>query len=482
MGVELKVGRARSLAESGLHRCANQSFQPAPRRVSSLRRVLLATPSRRAVTLVVAHSLFYGLTWAIHHYIDVYCASAGLAFALVVVWMIAALAVGLITVLALAGLVRRPQWTRWEDVVEEDRANRELDAAQMGAWLNEISGRSVLYFLLISVASLFASNQMSGGFLGRFQHPGFSVMMMRSDNPSDRRRGLMSLTQRLDFETTPEIEAVVISALDDPDEGVAARAIFAAGHLRTAAAAPKVRELALGNPALTFTALISLGQIGPEGAREQGRTLVDAPKALAEPRALALMIGMLRLPAIERLRAIWSAHDDEDTRIAVVWALGEIREPKLLDFMVAALEEPSLGLRCAAAAALEGMAVFEASPALRRAFEAVKDPTLYCPEITVPVQEGGAKRVIVAYRLYQWVLIRALSTTDDPELLKWLVDHQDGVATPTHRLMRRVWENLRKKDKEGRLNSLRQRIRYRNAREALNESGGAGGSDTHHER
>lgn len=339
----------------------------------------------------------------------------------------------------------------------------------------ESSIRFWLWFVLVAGLHIFTTNTIGGGFLQQYSHPGVALVHMRNDDPQIRREGLGMLAARLDFRVTPAVEEVVLNALRDADEGVAARAAFVIGALSMEAAADDLARIAVERPALTFTALISLGQVGSrsEAARTAARRLAKTPEARAEPRALAYLLGLLRVPEIELLRSIHAqAADDEETRIAAVWALGELREPRLLDFMASALKDESLGVRCAAVIALENMVVFEASDPLRAEFERVKDPLLTCPEVNIPVQEGGPKMPVVPYRNYQLALIRALATTDDPRLLQWLVEHQDGVESRTHELMRAKWEDLKKKEADGKLNQLKQRIRARRLQEEIEEQGG----------
>jgi HEAT repeat protein len=316
-----------------------------------------------------------------------------------------------------------------------------------------------LYFLVIGAAHIMLANSLSDGFLARFSHPGMAITHMRSAQPELRRLGMKMLTERMDFRVTPAIEKVVLTALDDPDEGVAARAAFVVGMLSVDAAVPRLERLVVEQPALTFVALISLGQVGSEAARSAARRLADTPAAQSEPHALALCLGMLKVAAPAQLKSILDTATDTDIRIAALWALGQGREARLLPLFVEALQDADLGIRCAAAGAIENLIVLEASEPLQAAFLAVKDPLAVCPERLVPVQEGGAAIAIVPHRNYQLALVRALATTDDPRLIQWLVGHQEGVESRTHRLMEKVWERLVEKDKRGELNGIKRRLR-----------------------
>lgn len=440
----------------------------------ALRRLLFGTPLRRALSVVLANAAFYVAAFRIHDYVDNRCASPGLSFGLLALWMGLGLTASLVTVVGLGDYLFDRGWSRRLLRDEMEAVGRDEEPADSEEIEAAIGGRGVrfgLYFLALAALHLAVTDRISGGFMKRYTHPGVAVVHMRSDDPALRRQGLNLLVERLDFDVTPAVVAVVRQALADADEGVAARAVFVAGHLRIDDLAPDVARVAVERPALTFTALISLGQMDSERAREAARPLVDHPVARQEPQALALMCGQLVLPAIERLREIYrEAPDHEDTRVAAVWALGELREPKLLDFMVRVLrEDPSLAVRCAAVEALEKMKVLEASEPLQRAFEAVDDPELMCPEKAIPVQEGGAVTIIVPYRNFQLGVIRALATTDDPDLIPWLVEHQEGVSYYTHRLMEKLWRRLKERKEKGLLNM---QIRRKRVLEALERSAG----------
>jgi len=345
-----------------------------------------------------------------------------------------------------------------------DESDSEDDIASMAG-----AGSSVRFWLVwmvLTVLHLTVGNAIPGGFLGRYSHPGVALTNLRNDDPSLRRVGIDLLINRLDFTITPAVERAVLGALDDPDEGVVARATFVAGVLDLEAAVEAIGRLAVERPSLTFTALISLGQLETPASRELAKRLAKEPVILQEPQALALMLGLLKVPLNDQLVSIYKAHPEtEDTRVAAIWAMGEMRDPRLLKITSSALQDPSLAVRCAASHALEKMVVTESSAPLRAAFVA-GDPYDMCPEKNLPVQEGGPIIHLVKYRSYMFGLIRALATTDDPLLLRWLVDHQED--TPDHRtrtFMERVWERLRDKDSRGELNKIKQRLLQKKLRE-----------------
>jgi len=206
--------------------------------------------------------------------------------------------------------------------------------------------------------------------------------------------------------------------------------------------------------------------------------LIDHPAVLREPYALALMIGRLRLPAIERLVAIFDQAAGEDARVAAVWAVAQLADPRMLGFLVKRLEDRDVGVRCAAALGLETLGDLAASPPLREAFARVENPEQMCPQKTLPVQEGGGLVLIVPHWNYQQVLVRALGATLDPGLLTWLVKNQEGVAYRTHVLMEKLYKRYRALDEKGMLNRNRDRIRLRKLRRGRGRpDAGVGGGE-----
>lgn len=433
-----------------------------------------------------ANAAFHGFATFFRAYFEADCTSAGLAMACLGLWMALGIFAGLTTVIALGPVVMGPGFVKWllrdemaeldrrieagDEVGEEDDLDDEafhlLAAADPGP-------RLWLYFLVFAAIEVFASNALNDRFVQKFSHPGLAIVAMRSEVPAERRRGLEKLTTSLDFNVTPPIQAAILIALADPDEGVAARAIHAAGFLEIEAAAPVLAKLARTKPSLTFTALIYLGQINnPEARRDAGRralmTLKDDPVALAEPYALALGLALARTPAIARLKALFEdPASDEKTRTAAMWGLGRLRDGRLLETAIAGLKDPSAAVRCAAAEAIEAMVVFEASRPLQEAFLAAKDPAAVCDMVTVPYQEGGPQTIVVRYRLYHLSLLRAMATTDDPDLLPFLVEHQSEVDQRANQFMRKLYESLKAKKSAGLLKQLERRNQVRRMREKV---------------
>jgi len=184
----------------------------------------------------------------------------------------------------------------------------------------------------------------------------------------------------------------------------------------------------------------------------------------------------LRVPAIARLKAIYAAAaGDVDIRLAAVWALARLQDRRLLADLAAALDDPELVVRCAAANGLRDLVVLESYESLRLAFEKA-DPSVFCPEKNVPVQEGGRTFRMVDQRNYMLVLLHGLASTDHPALLEWLVAHQDDTEDYiTRTFMKTLWEDLKQKEADGKLNHLKRKLALDRAqKKALQEGPDAG--------
>ncbi|MEE2785734.1 MAG: HEAT repeat domain-containing protein [Myxococcota bacterium] len=448
-----------------------------------MRRSLFGSPSRRLVTTLILAVIFYGGGHLAHHYIDTTCASPGLSFFLVFLWFVFGVMLGFATVIGVGDRVIGPGFINdflTDDMAEldarisgeaPDAADDDVDASVL---LRRSSGhtRLAIYILAFSAAHLFLANGLSNQFIQRYSHPGVALIHSRSDDAKLRRRGLAMLTERLDFRVTPGVRTLVLGALNDTDEGVIARAAHVAAVLDIQEAVPMIERQISAYPALAFAMMIALGQLETPEARLGAKRLARTPAARSEPVATAYMLGLLRVPDIDTLTGILDASgSDENARIASVWALGQLRDARLLGTMTAALNDRSLLVRCVAIEALEKLVVTESAEALMAAFENNKDPVTMCPERNVPVQEGGPMIRIVHYRPYLLSIVRALATTDHPDLIRWLVDHQtDTNDYRTRTLMKKLWEKLRAKDARGELNGIKRRLQQKRIQEKMMET------------
>ncbi|MEZ4464581.1 MAG: HEAT repeat domain-containing protein [bacterium] len=130
----------------------------------------------------------------------------------------------------------------------------------------------------------------------------------------------------------------VLAMLDDPDEGVKARAAFVIGTLGIEAGADPLARLAVQNEALTFAALIALGQIRQEGARKAIISSTSPPSCGSRGHR------PWRLPTGRGDRAppghLSPGREDPQTRAAAIWALAA-SSPACSIFVAPALRGPS---------------------------------------------------------------------------------------------------------------------------------------------
>lgn len=462
----------------------------------SIRRALFGNLGRRLSSLIVANAIFFFVGRLIQAAVIDSVSSPGVSFALVLLWMTLGCVAALFTLIAVGDRVFHRGWSerflrdemaeldaRIDDGMPLEPLEEDDDVLELTT--RDSTFRFGLYYIAIAVLTLFAANKHGGDFLQYYSSHGVAVVHMRSDDAALRRRGLTMLAERLDVDGAhPSIQKVVLRALEDPDEGVAARAAFVAGTLAVDAAAEPLAKMVREQPALAFTALIALGQAEGPLSKKAAGTLLTEPNALAEPRALALALGMLRVRAPELLQRIYAgptggdaeARPDDNTRLAAVWALGQVPDGRQLPFLSAVLKDEALVVRCAAADAMERLVELGAYEPLRDAFERSTDALEMCPAAVIPVQEGGRKRVIVLHRNYQLTLVRALSSTDHPDLLKWLVANQVDREWVTYKFMEKKWKQLKEKDARGELNMLKRRIRAQRLKEAAARPPDAGPS------
>jgi HEAT repeat protein len=345
-------------------------------------------------------------------------------------------------------------------------------------------GKFTLYWVFGLVASLLCANIVGGQFLQTFSHPGLAIIQLRNEDPNLRRRGIEALLLKSTDRREDMIANVVRQALNDPSEGVVARAIHVAGQLSLTDVIPQLEVFASSEGVLTFSALMSLGLMTETDgmdkdrphqlARHAVKRLSMTQSARKEPEALAYAIGLLKVPAFGVLRSIYDEADDERERLASVWVSAQLRDARLGRFFEIALLDPDLSVQCAAVNALEHLALPESAPVLMSRFETLVqcsgvgeartcEPRVpfTCPEIVLPVQEGGAIRLVVKRRDLFLAIVRALSATEHPKLLTWLVQYQLKSETNylTWLLMSKVYERMQTLDRDGTLSTIRQRLR-----------------------
>lgn len=387
---------------------------------------------------------------------------------MIVTWFVLGIATAFVTAVALSDLLIGQAFL--DDFLTDDMAllDERLASEEAQDDLDDLTflkgganeTKFGLYFLLFAAVHLVAANHIADGFLGRYMHSGLAIIKLRSDDEIARRQGLDMLAEKLDVKPTKDVEAAVTRALKDPMEGVVVRAAHIAGTLRIQSTARVMVDLVEQRPELAFPLLIAIGQLDSVEARDIASRLRSSAAARAEPVALAYMFGMLKADEITALVDIFESATDEDARVAAVWALGELRDNRLLGKLALALSDASLKVQCTAIAALEKLVATDAAPPMMKAFEATEDIHALCPEILVPVQEGGPIRIVTKYRLKLFSLVRALATTDHPDLIPWLVKNQNVAEDyNTKILMKKLWEKLTAKNKAGELNMIKQRLR-----------------------
>lgn len=433
--------------------------------------------------------------YQLQNYILGVCDSPGFALVLLGVWFATGVLAGLASgvwlgflsggEIFLADLVR-DEMAEFDARIDGVELPETLDDDNEAVMIQRIrgGGKFTLYWVAGLVVSLFCANTTGEQFLQTFSHPGLAIIQLRNEDPNLRRSGIEALLLKSTDRREDMIADVVRQALKDSNEGVVARAIHVAGQLSLGDVVPQIEAFASQGGVLTFSALMSLGlmsesdavgELRPHrGARQSIKRLSTNQSALNEPEALAYAIGLLRVPLVGVLRSIYENAKDERERLASVWASAQLKDARLLKFFELALIDTDLSVQCAAINALEGLALPESAPVVMQRFEALVDCVgqgekrtcepkipLTCPEVVLPVQEGGAMRIIVKRRDLFLSLVRALAATEHPDLLTWLVRYQLKSETNymTWLFMSKVYERMKALDSDGTLSTIRQRLK-----------------------
>ena len=211
----------------------------------------------------------------------------------------------------------------------------------------------------------------------------------------------------------------------------------------------------------------------------------------SEPLAVAIALGQQRVRLIPELTELYNLHlpksvataakgsadktsklsskehEAQRVREAAIWALGELRDHDLLPVMSSALRDPALSVRCIATLSLEKMIIFESSQPLRAAFSHAQKSD-ECPQVVAPHQEGARPPVLMSKMSYQLALMRAIATTDDPELFQWMYEQsQRDLHKKAKVLMIKYHKKLTKLDQNGRLREHKRKLKRRASRESL---------------
>jgi HEAT repeat protein len=447
------------------------------------------------VTFLGIQLVFQVGGFCLQSYILGSCTSPGFALVLLGGWFAMGVAAGLGTgvwlgflsggEIFLADLVR-DEMAEFDARIDGIELPETIDDDNEAVMMQRIrgGGKFTLYWGVGLISSLLCANIVGGQFLQTFSHPGLAIIQLRNDDPNLRRRGIEALLLKSTDRREKMIAEVVRQALSDPSEGVVARAIHAAGQLSLGDVIPQLETFAANEGVLTFSALMSLGlmtetdDLGNVRPNQQARKAIQRlstqTSSRKEAEALAYAIGLLKVPAFGVLRSIYESASHERERLASVWASAQLKDRRLARFFEMALSDSELSVQCAAINALEHLALPESAPVLMSRFESLVECTgegekrtceprvpFTCPEIAIPVQEGGAIRLVVKRRDLFLAIVRALSATEHPELLTWLVQYQLKSETNylTWLLMSKVYEHMQNLDRDGTLSTIRQRLR-----------------------
>ena len=478
---------------------------------------LFLTPLRRLLSSAIAILMIAASDLLVVKYLDFYCDHPGLALLALFVWVSMTIAVWWIALMALSPQLILPTvLSTWmeENALESDLFSEgpkrdpaerlediglilpKLDPYDPRQFSVNAESRFRHFFILGVMASLLITHFTQDHFLTRFQRVGLNMTYLRSDDSLTRLKGLNLLVDAGRYRLVTQnslgeevianaLETELLKTLKDTHEGVRARAAFVTGLLHLKSAVPQLEAMAQKDEVLREVALLSLGAMpvtvpNPHPAHDALKRLSQDPQIQqSQALALAIAVGRQRVAVGEHLVKLYQTHlpakstspslnqDQKDLKLtpadqlsirqAAVWSLGELRDTQYLTTLDHALRDPELSVRCLAAVAFEKMIAFESSPYLKRAFESShRDES--CPQVIAPTQEGVKALVLIEKKSYQLALMRALATTDDPSLLKWMEANQDGIDPMASRLLYKYYKALEKKEKSGLLDPLKRRL------------------------
>jgi HEAT repeat protein len=448
-------------------------------------------PVHSIILALSALIFLFVISYGIHSYIDLTCRSTTQAFVLFIFWLCLSLFTAFLLVLLLSERLIYPGYL--DEIFKDEMAeivsqldgtsSKTSEVSELDLIKLQINGnvRFTLQMVLFTLICVLGTNAMSGGFLGRFQSSGLALVGLRSDVPLKRLQSIEHLLEiPKKFELQPALQAAMLDKLNDIDEGVQARAIFACGQFDLEVCIEPLSKIAKESKLFRKEALLALGRIKIKTMQVHAIDHLllafsqDEKLRQSEPQALLYALGAQRLlksqesiiSLYEQTRQQLQASDQKTavthlkTILMALWALGEFRDPKLMPFFEKTLQDSHLQIRCAVAYALEKIVQFESSTMLQKAF-ALSNKTDQCEQLLSEIQIGGKAEILLPARSYQLNLARALATTDDPDLLAWMIKHQEEMELMTRKLMHKYYQALELKDKQGLLEGFKQRNRLK---------------------
>lgn len=446
--------------------------------------------TRMATSIMTLLLMALSSMWIVD-YIDRRCDHPTLAFSSVLLWICLLSALTWIFVMASSPWLIVPSvlsdWARdpWRDE-QHHLVLPTLDELDPRHYNINPQGRFKTVYGLTLGSVLLITHLSYQNFLTRFQREGSARVALRSSDREVRLKGLEQLVTRVQTgrKITPSAQLTeeLIQLLKDQDLSVKERVAFVIGAINLTHGVEALTQLTAqahreGAKQLTQVGLLALGQmkgsiIDEQPARAALLKLSHDPELSKQaPYELAIALGLQRVQASDVLARLYSLASgiggDVKVREASIWALGEARDSATLHIIAQGLSDQALSVRCLAANALEKLTAFESSRPLRAAWSEAKKGD-QCPLIETPDQ-AGQKITMMPDWDYQHTIVHALASTDDPLLLTWLVQHQHEVPPLTHRLMKKYYEALLQRDKEGLLEEFKRRNQQEKTRESNHE-------------
>lgn len=282
---------------------------------------------------------------------------------------------------------------RWRERVLLGKQFEAKDWEEERALVQEYNAPFYVIWVLCIALLGYGVELASGGFLSYYQKIGFTLVLLRSDDPNDRVMGLEKVVNPFSEAQweNEELHEAISRLVLDPDKRVQALAVYAVGRLGVFAGAEDTLEVFKTSDDLELRreAAQALGRLGwAQGVNALSHRL--SAKNLTREEALGALRGIAFSGDARMGRAVArfiqkcdapAELRDEEVVVTGFWAIAQIADESsrelALNFAAGKLCDPGPRIRCAAAQALERIATVEDIPAMQRIFDAT-DPSQEC--------------------------------------------------------------------------------------------------------
>lgn len=235
----------------------------------------------------------------------------------------------------------------------------------------------LVIMLLCVVFNVVCLNLLTDNFLERYHSGGFYAVQLRSDDVEDRLYALEAIAEPVNYKLweRPELKEIVRGALEDPDQGVRARAIWTAGHLADLEAQQTLLEILDGeaSPQEKGAAATALGKLeDPASSREALERLARAELGSAATIGALRGLGLLAQRESLQVAIELSNSSDQDVMLHAYWVMRQLADPEARPYIKKKIEAEPAGVeRCALYDTLKMVSSAEDIRWARRQFQTI---------------------------------------------------------------------------------------------------------------